>query len=80
MERLSIFVSDMIIIEFIIMGIFFLYNFLDNNVNIFSSYKSQSFIMRLKNTLMKNSEGFLFVFIVYTILIKVFIMLCNYKW
>lgn len=80
MERLSIFVSDMIIIEFIIMGLFVIYNFLNSNTTMFFSYKSQSFIIKLKNIVAKNSEGCLFVFIGYTILIKAFILLCNYKW
>lgn len=80
MERFSIFVSDMIIIEFIIMGLFFIYNFFNKYTNIFFSYKPQSFMVRLKKMLSTNSEGCLFVFIGYTILIKAFIMLCNYKW
>jgi hypothetical protein len=80
MERLSIFVSDMIIIEFIMVGLFFIYKFLNNNTNIFFPYKSRPLIIRIKNTFTKNAEGGLFVFIGYTIIIKSFIMLCNYKW
>ena len=80
MERFSIFISDMIIIEFIIMGLFFIYNILNENTTIFFSYRVQSHIIRLQNLISKNSGGLIYVFIMYTIMIKAFIMLCNYKW
>jgi hypothetical protein len=80
MERFSIFISDMIIIEFIIMGLFFIYNILNANTTIFFSYRAQSHIIRLQNLISKNSGSLLYVFIMYTIMIKAFIMLCNYKW
>lgn len=80
MERLSLFISDMIIIEFIIMFLFFLYNFLENNTHIFFFNRPKSIILKIKNLLSRNSHGILFVFIMYTFLIKAFIMLCNCKW
>lgn len=80
MERFSMFISDMIIIEFIIITLFFIYNLLNTNTTLFFSYKVQSHIIKFQNLISKNSGNFLYVFIMYTIMIKAFIMLCNYKW
>lgn len=80
MDRLSFFISDLLIIELIIILLFFAYNFLNNNTNLFFSCKARRFIIKFQNLLLNNSEGVLFVFIVYTLLIKSFIMFCNYKW
>ncbi len=80
MERLSFFVSDMIIIEVIILLLFLLYRFLNKHTIIFFSHKAQSSIIRIKNIIAGNTEGVLFVFIVYTLMIKIFIMFCNFKW
>lgn len=80
MERLSLFVSDLLIIEIIIALLFFTYDFLNNNTDLFFYYKTRRLIVKIKNLLSTNSKEVLFVFIVYTLLVKSFIMFCNYKW